>query len=71
MRKVEVYWCDDVPTKDDIAEAFTKALLGTPVLIYWQVTYSGMYSRLITKEAVKKMTSEQYWENCIPHMYGV
>lgn len=72
MIPIQFYWCEDVPTIEDIKQAFEIAAPGNVVVsIEWYVKYNGMHRRLINKEHTKQYTPEKYWKEVIPHIYGV
>jgi len=72
MRELKTFFCDDKPTIHDIYEAFDIAKnSGAAVKIEWEVPHNGTYARFITADKMEKYTPEKYFEECIPHRYGV
>lgn len=71
MIRIETYFCETIPTLEDIKFAFELVESGIAVEIKYFVRHRGWYSRLITPNIVKDNTPEDYFDNVIPHIYGV
>lgn len=71
MTEVKEYWCDDVPTLEDIKNAFKEVYPYKYIRISWCVKYSGNYSRLITWNITQEVSPEEYHKRYIPHVYGM
>lgn len=71
MIEIKSFWITDRPTLTDIEQAFEIAKNGIAVSIRWYVKWNGSHERIITKETTEKYSCEQYFNECIPHVYGV
>lgn len=72
MIPIKMYWCEDVPTIEDIKQAFDiVANENVVVSIRWFVKYNGLHEKFVLKELLEEYTPESYWEKVIPHIYGV
>lgn len=72
MIKIEEYWCENVPSLSDIEEAFNQVKKNNVVVkINWFVKYNGCHDRIITKDIIEGTTAKEYFEDCIPHVYGI
>jgi hypothetical protein len=71
MKEIKHYWIEDTPKIEDIKEAFKIVKEQDVVVeIKWYVPYSGTYARSIMSKHTR-LTPEEYFEECIPHIYGV
>ena len=71
MTEIKSFWIDSTPKLDDIKQAFELAKTDVAVSIRWYVKYNGSHERITTKEIIDEYTCEEYFEKCIPHIYGV
>lgn len=72
MIQMKMYWCENVPTLEDIQQAYAEVANGYVVSMNWAVAYSGAYKRIITKDTVENYPDcADYLEKRIPHIYGV
>lgn len=72
MILLENYWCEDKPTIDDIKQAYAIVTTGKVVKISWSVPYSGIYDRIINKDALEVYPDPKvYFYACIPQCYPV
>ena len=71
MTEIKSFWIEPVPKLSDIEQAFELAKTGVAVSIRWYVPYNGSHERVILKDTTEKYTVEEYFKNCIPHIYGV
>ena len=71
MVEIKSFWVDERPELKDIEQAFELAKTGVVVSIRWFVPYNGLHERIIQKDTTEKYTVEEYFKNCIPHIYGV
>ena len=71
MTEIKSFWIDNVPTLEDIEQAYSLVDTGVIVSIRWFVPYNGSHERVITKNVTQEHTVEEYFEKCIPHIYGV
>ena len=60
------------PSLQDVEEAFQIVQdTGSAVRIHWSATYSGNYQRTVTPDTIKNMSAQEYFDNVVPHVYGV
>ena len=71
MTEIKSFWIDNVPKLEDIEKAFSLVNEWTCVSILWYVKYNGSHERIITYDIKRKYTAEEFFEDCIPHVYGV
>ena len=72
MTEIKTFWIEGRPTVDDIKQAYEiVANEDVVVMIKWFVNYNGMHERLIFKKTIQEQNYTDYWENYIPHCYGV
>jgi len=71
MIPIEFYWCEETPTLDDVKFAYERVRQGVVVMIKWWVRYSGHYEKIVTPETIKDMDEITYFNEIIPHCYGV
>lgn len=72
MIPMKTFWCEDTPTVEDILAAYQEVQQGAVVMIYWAVSYDGLYHRVITEDTVKQFPNcQDYWDKCLPHIYGL
>ena len=71
MIEIKSFWIDDIPKLEDIEETYNLVTDKTCVSIRWYVKYNGSHERLITEKVKQQYTAEEYFEKCIPHIYGV
>ena len=71
MTEIKSFWIDNVPTLEDIEQAYSLVDTGVVVSIHWFVPHNGSHERIITKDITQKYTAEEYFDRRIPHMYGI
>ena len=72
MVKMELYWCEDKPTLDDIKFAYERVTQGVTVEIRWFVPFSGHYNQIITAKSLEKYPKpEDLFDARIPKCYPV
>ena len=73
MQVMKTFWIEGKPTVDDIQQAYDIVKNeGVVVEFKWFVPYNGMHDRKIRAATIEKyLDPKVYFDECIPHTYGV
>ena len=73
MIEMKTFWCKGRPTLKDISKAYELVKSeDVAIRIEWFVPYNGMHDRTITVDTLSRYpTPEMFFEEAIPHCYGV
>ena len=69
---VKTYAIDGLPKIEDIEEAYKIVSENNCIVeLMWDVEYSGRYTRYIHPETITNLSAQEYFDNIVPHVYGV
>ena len=73
MIVMRTFWCKGRPTLEDISMAYELLKIDDiAVSIEWFIPYNGRHQRILTRETLDKYPApEKFFEESIPHCYGV
>lgn len=72
MKKMNVFWCEDTPTPDEIREAFYWVMNSNcAVMLCWSKKGQGDFTRIISPDTVSQYSNyKEYYNKNIPTYYG-